>query len=695
MLQAISFYVSPQGNDDNHGNERSPFLTIERAQRAVRESIASGMSADANVYLGGGYYEVGSTIMFDERDSGRDGFRVRYRNVTGEKPILVGGELITGWERHDDSIWKAKLLPGRRFQTLYADGRRVRKARLPARGYFNTDESAPESSKEGIRYFAADLHDELCLEDAQVFTWPGEGEWNWFSETKSVREVDRQSRMLLFETPATWGIGHGSRYYLQGSLAFLQAPGQFHLDEPGGIVYYWPEQDEKESGDPNRQTIAAPMVTRLIELSGRDNDRRLRNFELSGLTLVCTDGFRDYGIMDGNSERAEHREALIYLNRVENISIKGCTISQSGSSGIFLDRYARQVTIDRNTIAHVGYVGVYASGYAPGEGDFKTADDSYTNKGHTITNNRITCGGELIGHGCGIMLYQSGDNGISHNEISHMPRYGISLKGLRFGTMPESLYGIPVTWDNHYDFLHSKNNRIAYNEIFNVMTDSQDGGMIEAWGPGKGNVIHGNHLHHSGIHFSFGFGIYLDDASDDFTVTSNVLNDLYSTGQGKLWMLIFSKGIGNRIYNNLLANNPRAISAFGTQEMVGEANRDVDIASNLVYDSGQYVYYFVNWDKTRFKAADGNLYWRNGAACLVAGEIAQLKPRGPDRLERNEYDWEEWRSLVNGKYDGNTIIADPLFLDEEARDYRLRPDSPAYRIGWQEIEFDRIGPRKD
>src|SRR5690606_15348632 len=142
----------------------------------------------------------------------------------------------------------------------------------------------------------------------------------------------------------------------------------------------------------------------------------------------------------------------------------------------------------------------------------------------------IKHGGELIGHGCGILLYQSGNNEIANNLIADMPRYGISMKGLRHKEMPSELYGIPVIWDNHGDFLHSRNNRIAFNDISNVMTDSQDGGLIEVWGVGRGNIIHGNYLHNSGIHFSFGFGIYLDDAADDFTVTNNVISNLYSTG---------------------------------------------------------------------------------------------------------------------------------------------------------------------
>ncbi|MCL6459429.1 MAG: right-handed parallel beta-helix repeat-containing protein [Gorillibacterium sp.] len=692
-MKVSDYYISPQGNDGNAGSKEQPFMTVARAQMAVRASIIDGMTEDRTVYLYSGDYEQRETLRFDDRDSGRDGFQVVYRNVSGEKPVLLGGRKITGWEKHDAAIWKTRVAAGASFQTLYADGERVNKARLPVTGYFRTDEIAvgleEGATNGGIRYRNGDIPEHVDLHHAQAFVWPGEGEWNWISETKLIKEIDRETRSLLFDHPSSWGIGAGSRYYIQGSLGLLQSPGQFHLDEAEGILYYWPQ-----SGSPNQQTITIPSVTRLLEIKGRDKEQRVQSLTFSGLSLMDTDFTREYRMMNDNDEREEHREGLVYMDNAEAITLSSCQITNSGSCGIFLDRYVRDIVIDNNVLERLGYVGIYASGFSPGKGEFTTAEASNTNRGHKITNNRIVHGGELVGHGCGILLFQSGDNDISHNYISAMPRYGISMKGLRYGGMPDSLYGIPVTWDNHWDFLHTRGNQIAYNDISQVMTDSQDGGLIEAWGPGRGNIIHSNHLHHSGIHFSFGFGIYLDDACDDFTVTNNVLNDLYSTGEGKLWMLIFSKGIGNRIYNNLLANNPQSISAIGTQEMVGEANREVDIARNLVYDSG-YLYYFVNWDEARFKAADHNLYWRKGEPCRVAGEISPLTPRGSDILQRNEYDWAQWRSLQDGKYDSATIFADPLFQDVEARDYRLQPGSPVYPLGWTDIEFEKIGPIED
>jgi len=55
-------------------------------------------------------------------------------------------------------------------------------------------------------------------------------------------------------------------------------------------------------------------------------------------------------------------------------------------------------------------------------------------------------------------------------------------------------------------------------------------------------------------------------------------------------------------------------------------------------------------------------------------------------------EWEAWQALG---LDTHSVIADPMFVDAAADDYRLRPDSPALALGFEEIPVDRIGPYAD
>jgi len=51
----------------------------------------------------------------------------------------------------------------------------------------------------------------------------------------------------------------------------------------------------------------------------------------------------------------------------------------------------------------------------------------------------------------------------------------------------------------------------------------------------------------------------------------------------------------------------------------------------------------------------------------------------------------DWRQRG---HDVQSIIADPLFVDPKSSDFRLKPDSPALRLGFKPIDFGEVGVRK-
>ena len=54
--------------------------------------------------------------------------------------------------------------------------------------------------------------------------------------------------------------------------------------------------------------------------------------------------------------------------------------------------------------------------------------------------------------------------------------------------------------------------------------------------------------------------------------------------------------------------------------------------------------------------------------------------------------WESWQATGQ---DAHSILADPLFVDPAHDDYRLRPDSPAFKLGFKPIPVEKIGPYQD
>lgn len=69
-----------------------------------------------------------------------------------------------------------------------------------------------------------------------------------------------------------------------------------------------------------------------------------------------------------------------------------------------------------------------------------------------------------------------------------------------------------------------------------------------------------------------------------------------------------------------------------------------------------------------------NLYWNVSGKPVLVGKqsFAQWQAAGQDKTGR---------------------VADPLFMDPEKADFRLRANSPAAQIGFQPWDFSRVGPR--
>lgn len=92
------YYVSVNGNDCFDGSKDAPFRTINKAA-----SIA--VPGDVVRVFSGTYRE-----WVDPKNGGTsDRNRIIYEAVDGEKPIIKGSEIITGWEKVKDTVWKKEL----------------------------------------------------------------------------------------------------------------------------------------------------------------------------------------------------------------------------------------------------------------------------------------------------------------------------------------------------------------------------------------------------------------------------------------------------------------------------------------------------------------------------------------------------------------------------------------------------------
>ena len=97
-----------------------------------------------------------------------------------------------------------------------------------------------------------------------------------------------------------------------------------------------------------------------------------------------------------------------------------------------------------------------------------------------------------------------------------MPRAAINLEERLSILVGTTIDGVKVTEQNVGDYLTCNDNVIEFNDMSNAMRETQDGGVYYTWGVGYNNILRNNLIHDSHIHFSFGFGVYLDDDTQTF-----------------------------------------------------------------------------------------------------------------------------------------------------------------------------------
>ncbi|MBZ0294321.1 MAG: right-handed parallel beta-helix repeat-containing protein [Anaerolineae bacterium] len=678
------FYVAPNGNDAWSGqvadatDSDGPFKTLERAQEAVRTLIADGMDDDVEVQLRGGDYYLEQPLVFDERDSGRDGYRVIYRNYRDEVPVIYGGRGISGWEPYQGDIYRAEVRPDWVFFTMTENGVRSFKARHPNQGYNEARVVNDHISRRQFGYSEGDVPTLTDISALQAFIWPGgpDGHWNWFSDIIPVLQLDAERQVITLKSETRYDLGEGSRYYLQGALELLDEPGEFYLDSAAGMLYYWPRQTPIEA-----QVITAPLMSHIVQFSGSSPESPVHDITLNGLEIVGSD-FVDTFVSARGGQTGDNtytgEDGMVYLENAQNIAIRNSHLHSAGLHAVYINGWAQDNAVENNWIHDIGFSGVLLNGPWMGH--------EIINRGNQIVNNHIHDTGQLVGHGTGIQIVQSAENRIAYNLIHDTSRYAISLKSPRPGSLlGQRADGVSINESNVLDYNLTRDNVIEFNDVSRANLDSQDTGVVEAWGVANpGNSIRNNLIHDSNIPFSFGFGVYMDDASNGFEITNNIIYDLQLSGGGTLRSVFMIKGIGSRIANNVAALN-FAGSGVETFEMAGEANRDLTFENNIFYLSGDTAYTFINWDDARLAASEDNLFYNANRTYRV--EVRQ----------RETYDGipaqslSQWQQVLDGRYDQETITDDPQFIDVQTRDLRLQPDSPAYDLGFKDIDVARIG----
>ena len=249
-----------------------------------------------------------------------------------------------------------------------------------------------------------------------------------------------------------------------------------------------------------------------------------------------------------------------------------------------------------------------------------------------------------------------------------MPRYGVSCKG-NFHNLGRPMYGQRA---NEYEILHTRNNRIIGNDIHNVMRDSNDGGAIESWGVGRDNLWANNAIHDldwSVNWTGYGVVVYADGHSNYLTQKNNIV---YSCASG--YGTVFSAGGTNSdVENNFVADCTLARVAYAITDGPGQ-----HILRHNIFAFRPF--------RERYTVRDSNL----GITEFDRNVVIPTDPADPNP-----------QRYAKIGVDAHSHFGDPGILrakpawDLQYADYSLKKDSPAYALGYKDIDTKVIGLRKD
>ncbi len=544
--ETADFCVAPDGDDSAAGTVEAPFATLARARDAVRKKIAAGLSADVLVYVRGGTYRIAEPVVFGPQDSGTKKASVTYAAYPNEKPTISGGRRIDGWKTAPDGTWIATAPPGASsFRELFVNGRRAQRARNPNSGYFRLVK-AGKDGRTSFEFKPGDMRAWKDVKNVEVVYLH-----DWSSSRVLAASVDEETNVVTLAQAI--GASHGffricgfephPRYFLENSSSFLDAPGEWHLDEQTGVVAYRPLPGETlESID-----TVAPVATSLLEVRGDvEGNRPVTNLHFVGLRFEhCAFAIPDggyAGIQAGYHANRSSQTATgwrilppaVLFDFTVDCRFADGVVANVGASGIAFGRSCRD-----NVLAGTHITDAAGNGVLVGEERRRASDGSpwwqehpeQATSGTVIENCLIErCGREFYGS-VGIWVGLANRTRIAHNEIRWHPYTGVSV-GWMWNPTPTPC----------------KENTVENNHIHHVMQVLSDGGGIYTLGRQPGTVLRGNVIHDVPINLgrAESNGMFLDEGTTDMVIEKNVIYNIDRSP------LRFHKATVNLVRDNVL-----------------------------------------------------------------------------------------------------------------------------------------------
>lgn len=652
-------YVAVNGSDLTDGTFAEPFATIARAQDAAREAVRKEKSV--RVLVREGTYSLREPLRFTGEDSGTANAPVRYEAYEGETVILSGTQrLHVEWAPYRDGIWQAHIALEKPLDRLFINGEAMHMARYP-------DYSPDVRIMNG---FAPD-----CIDPDRVSRWadPQGGYvhamhkhlWGDYHYRITGKEADGR---IIYE--GGWQnnrqMGMHEKYrYVENIFEELDAPGEWFYDRENGILYVYPFPDT----DLPNAVVEGTDLPCLIECSGTEIEP-VRHLRFQGITFQHTSRtFMDNREPLLRSDWTIYRGGAVLFRNAEDCVLENCRLDQIGGNGIFVDGYARRISIQGCHLSEIGgsgvaFVGrleavrsplfeyqerqsVHAIDVEPGPQTDEYPSDCL------VEDCLIYRTGRVEKQSAPVQLSMALRVNVRHCSIYDVPRAGINIS--------------EGTWGGHV---------IEYCDVFDTVQETSDHGAFNSWGRDRYwglrdvdlnqlnpneqeersplpvlDMLAPNILRNNRWRCDYGWDIDLDDGSSWY----QIYNNLCLSGGIKL-----REGFYRICENNVMVNNTFHPHVWYT----GSRDR---FCRNLVFTEYAPIRVPRPWGT---ECNDNLLHVPGMDSVESAGQLQEQSGR-----------------------DSRSLAADARFVDPQAGDFRVEESSPALALGFRNFPMDEFGVR--
>lgn len=536
----MDIYVAHNGQGDI-GSELHP-CSLEGARDLVRKQNQT-MRSDITVYLEDGLYRRQTPLMLGPEDSGRNGYKVIWRNKPGARPVLSGGVELAGWTLHDQAkgIWKTDVPAGTDFEQFWIEGQRA------TRAWSGWNPKGVRSIPAGlkIKHGGPDLA--AWKNQSEIIVIKRQGWWHVPSKVVGIVGdtvlIDPVSAATIQVPPSARPIINWmgmfflnilSKYFqgkfaIENAYELLTTPGSWYLDKAAAVMYYIPRMP---TFGPQTRGIY-PACQTLIKLDGT-LEHPVTHIDIEGLTFSHTGGSK-LGVTAGWPTEPTYAvtppsQACLQVNAVHDIGIRDNLFVHIGSDALHCDLKGERLDISGNGFGDISRAGISLSQTN------LTPCDGFANRVHPDNADKFFDGVEVRNNYIRDVGIDDSGNAISysefsrnmrfiHNEIRDIPKIGIRTGWRYFG------------WTGHTGHIE-----YAWNKITNACTsDVFDFAALNLSCSNEGpSSIHHNFI--DGVH-GVNVGIYVDVHSRGVTVHQNVI-------KGALGWLQFVVSTGNEAYQN-------------------------------------------------------------------------------------------------------------------------------------------------